>query len=65
MTEGVVSHRSPHLGHIGSAVGLQFGHQNPHDVQQEEKIDGVGHQHGGRYEVEEVGGLRPACPAGV
>ena len=35
------------------------------DVQQEEKIDGVGHQHGGRYEVEEVRGLWPAYPAGV
>ena len=29
----------PHLGHIGSAVGLQFGDEDPHDVENEDQID--------------------------
>ena len=30
---------SPHLGHIGSAVRLQFGHEDPHDVEDEDQVD--------------------------
>ena len=74
---------SPHLGHIGSAVRLELGHEDPHDVQNEDQINleillflnktgsekcethSVGRQHGRRDEIEKVGGLRPARPAGV
>ena len=30
---------SPHLGHIGSAVRLELGHEDPHDVQNEDQIN--------------------------
>ena len=39
MRTGEKKFSSPHLGHIGSAVGLQFGHEDPHDVEDEDQVD--------------------------
>ena len=36
---GTLGEFSPHLVDLGGGVGLQLRHQNPHDIQQEHKVD--------------------------
>ena len=39
MDRGDLGSSSPHLVHLGGGVGLQLRHQDPHDVEQEHKVD--------------------------
>ena len=39
LDRGDLGSSSPHLVHLGGGVGLQLRHQDPHDVEQEHKVD--------------------------
>ena len=39
LSDGILCFYLPHLGHIRSAVSLQFRHEDPHDVENEDQID--------------------------